>query len=278
MVIHQALLDATQQLRAAQISQPRLEANLLLQYVLHMDRMGLLRRQNEELSAEATAQYREVVARRCDGEPTAYILGNKEFMSLSFQVSPAVLIPRPDTEILCEAVVEKAQAFVAPRILDVCCGSGCIGISLAHYIPSAQVTLVDISTDALAVARKNAARLAPENTCVTEGDAFGLAGVYDFIVSNPPYIETEVVKTLQTEVRAHEPHLALDGGADGLRFYRHFAKSAQNNLQSGGVLALEVGHTQAQTVADLLEANGWDRIEIRNDLAGIARVVLGYKK
>ncbi len=277
MVIEQALSAATQQLKAAQIAQPRFEANVLMQYVLKCDRAALLRMQTDTISEEALAQYTACVSRRCAGEPTAYIVGQKEFMSLTFQVSDAVLIPRPDTEILCEAILARAAQYTSPKILDLCCGSGCIGISLAHYMPSASVTLMDLSDAAVAVATENARALAPDNTTVVCGDALALQGQFDIIASNPPYIETAVIEGLQTEVRDYEPRMALDGGADGLRFYTHFAETAQRNLNAGGMLALEVGHTQAQTVFDLLCANGWQRVEICKDLAGIERVVLGYK-
>ncbi len=278
MVIEQALLQATQMLKAAKVEMPRLEANVLLQYVLGCDRAALLRRQPETLAEEAVTQYLDCINRRCAGEPTAYITGHREFMSLDFKVSSAVLIPRPDTEILCEAVMARIAPYTKPHILDLCCGSGCIGISLAHYIPTAKVTMLDLSEAAVAIATENAAAIAPENTAVVHGDAMHLQGVYDVIVSNPPYIETAVIEGLQAEVRDCEPRMALDGGADGMRFYTHFAKTARRNLVSGGMLALEVGHTQAHTVSDLLSENDWCDIEICRDLAGIQRVVIGYKK
>lgn len=277
MVIEQALLEATRAMKAAKIPSPRLEANVLLGHILNLDRAGLLRAQTSELSDADLSAFRALTKRRIGGEPTAYLIGSREFMSLDFSVSAAVLIPRPDTEILVEAVIEAAKAYKAPHILDLCCGSGCIGVSLAHFLPDAQVTLVDVSLAAVEVSRVNAARHAPENTRVLQGDAFNLSGSYDMIVSNPPYIETAVVDGLQTEVRDHEPRLALDGGADGLVFYRHFAKVGQDHLNPGGLLALEVGHTQAKTVAQLLEENGWAGIQILTDLAGIERVVLAYK-
>lgn len=278
MVIEQALLQATQTLKKEGIEQPRFEANVLLQHVLCCDRTALLRLHNTELSDADAARYTACVSRRCAGEPTAYIVGQKEFMSLDFKVSEAVLIPRPDTEILCEAVIERAAQYINPEILDLCCGSGCIGISIAHYVSSAVVTLMDISEAAIEIATENAKRLAPENITALRGDALQLQGMYDIIASNPPYIETAVIDGLQTEVRDYEPHLALDGGADGMRFYTHFAKNAQRNLKSGGLLALEVGHTQAQAVFDLLCKNAWQRAEICKDLAGIERVVLAYKE
>lgn len=277
MVIEQALLDATRAMKTADVPSPRLEANVLLCHVLGLDRAGLLRLQTSELSAAELEAFLALVHRRIAGEPTAYLTGSREFMSLDFSVSTAVLIPRPDTEILVEAVLEAAKAYTAPHILDLCCGSGCIGVSLAHFLPKAQVTLVDLSAPAVEVSQTNAARHAPENTTVLQGDAFNLSGTYDIFVSNPPYIETAVVEGLQTEVRDHEPRMALDGGADGLVFYRHFAETAQNHLNGGGLLALEVGHTQAQTVAELLRKSGWRDIQIRTDLAGIERVVIAYK-
>ena len=278
MVIEQALLRATQQLKASAVPNPRMEANLFMQHVLGVDRLGLLRVQADALSNADYTRYMAYVARRCAKEPTAYILGEKEFMSLTFRVEPGVLIPRPDTEILCEAVLERAMEFSDSKILDLCCGSGCIGISLAHFMPTTEVTLADLSERALAIARHNAQTIAPQNTTVVCADALALDGVYDIIVSNPPYIETDVILQLQDEVRVHEPRMALDGGADGMMFYTHFAKTMQRNLRSGGMLAMEVGHTQAQAVYDLLCENGWERPEILLDLAGIERVVLAYKE
>ena len=278
MVIEQALLEATRAMQAEGIPSPRLEANVLLGHILSLDRAGLLRAQTSELSEADLSAFRALTKRRIGGEPTAYLIGSREFMSLDFSVSAAVLIPRPDTEILVEADIEAAKAYQAPHILDLCCGSGCIGVSLAHYLPKAQVTLMDLSFEAVEVSKTNAARHAPENTSVLQGDAFNLSGTYDMIVSNPPYIETAVVDGLQTEVRDHEPRLALDGGTDGLRFYTHFAKTMQCNLKPGGLLALEVGHTQARVVSALLEENGWRDIRICTDLADIERVVLAYKK
>lgn len=277
MVIEKALLCATQTLKAAEIPSPRLEANVLLCHVLGVDRGALLRMQPEELEEEAYARYCALVERRAKGEPTAYLLGSREFMSLDFAVNEAVLIPRPDTEILVEAVLEAAKGYESPIIFDICCGSGCIGVSLAHYLPNAAVTLVDLSSAAVSVAKQNAARHAPTNATVLEEDAFHLEGECDIFVSNPPYIETAVVDGLQTEVRDHEPRMALDGGADGLDFYRHFAETAMQNLRQGGMIALEVGHDQARVVGRLLEENGWSDVQIIADLAGIERVVLGNK-
>jgi len=196
---------------------------------------------------------------------------------LNFRVTPAVLIPRPDTEILCEAVLQRAEAYTNPAILDLCCGSGCIGISLAHFLPKAQVTLMDLSEAALQIATENAKNIAGGNTQVVLGDALSLSGTYDIIASNPPYIETEIIDSLQTDVCRYEPHMALDGGPDGMLFYTHFAEHLQDNLHPGGMLALEVGHTQARTVRELLLWNGWKDVEVLCDLSGIERVVLGYK-
>ena len=156
MVIEQALLEATRALKAAEIPSPRLEANVLLGYVLSLDRAGLLRLQTSELPAAELSAFRALVSRRIGGEPTAYLIGSREFMSLDFSVSEAVLIPRPDTEILVEAVLEAAKAYTAPHILDLCCGSGCIGVSLAHFLPEAQVTLMDLSSAAVEVSKTNA--------------------------------------------------------------------------------------------------------------------------
>ena len=210
-----------------------------------------------------------------NGEPLQYILGKTEFMSLEFEVNPSVLIPRADTELLVEAVIERMPQ--ASQIMDIGCGSGCIGISLAHYM-GASVTMVDISRDALKTAEKNAEKNDVLNklTFINCDILKEIPDILvDCVVSNPPYIREDVIKTLDKNVRDFEPYIALSGGIDGLMFYRRIAEFAP--LKSGGLLAFEIGYDQGKAVSDILKENGYERIEILQDIENRDRTVLGYK-
>ena len=212
-----------------------------------------------------------------NGEPLQYAVGTTEFMSLPFFVSPAVLIPRPDTETL----VEKAISEIGDRslsVLDIGTGSGCVAVSISVYCKNAEVTAVDISEAALETAGRTAAANRTEIKLIKCDILNGIpSGSYDVIVSNPPYIETEAIKNLDRNVRDFEPHTALDGGADGLDFYRRIAAAAPHMLKREGFIALETGYDQARTVAKLLEESFTD-IEITKDLCGVERVVSGRLK
>lgn len=216
-------------------------------------------------------------ATRCaEGEPVQYIIGKCEFMSLPFTVNHNVLIPRADTETLVEAVVQRLDKGHNLSVMDVCCGSGCIGISLAYYMSNIFVTAIDISDGALAVARENAENIGvSDRVCFEKADIMKeyLSTEADCIVSNPPYIKTGVIKELAPKVKCFEPMLALDGGENGLDFYERITKTA--TLKEGGLLAFEIGYEQGKAVFEILKENGYANIEIITDIEGRDRVVLG---
>lgn len=230
------------------------------------------------LTPAQQAQAHALLKRRMEGEPVAYLIGEWDFYGNTFAVTPDVLIPRSDTEWLCDAAVQHATALSAPRVLDLCCGSGCIGISLALAVPHAQVTAVDCSEAALDITRRNAANycLQPPRFAAMQADALApnsIAGQFDVVVTNPPYITAEEMRTLDRSVDAYEPHLALFGGADGLDFYRAMASKTAFSMTSGGRIFAECGWKQGQQAAQLFADAGWTNIKLHQDLSGIARIV-----
>ena len=284
MVIEEALRQATTALAAAENESPRLDAEVLLAALLQKERLFLLLHRKDALPPDTERVFWEQIDRRCSGEPVAYIIGRREFMSLSFAVRPGVLIPRPDTETLVEFVLEQCPKDRQAALLDICTGSGAIAVSLAHYLPRARVTAWDISPVCLQTATHNAAANGvADRVTVCVRDAllpFNETACFDVIVSNPPYIPDAVIQMLAPDVRDHEPHLALAGGKDGLVFYRHLVREAPKLLNPGGLLAFEVGHDQAETVTAMLGQTGsFAAVGTRCDLAGVRRVVYGiYKK
>lgn len=261
-----------------EIASARLEAELLLAATLDMDRVGLYVNFERPLDSSELAAFREQVQRRAKGEPVQYILGETEFWSLPFTVSPAVLIPRADTEVLVEEALSRIEGPV--HLLDVGTGSGAIAVAMAHEKPEIQVTALDCSEEALHVARGNAERngVAERVSCLA-GDLAELPpGPFAMVVSNPPYIPTADCEQLMTEVRDHEPRLALNGGEDGLNAYRQLTSQSGEILLPGGWLLVEVGIGQAEDVVALFEAAGLAEIKSRDDYAGIPRVVAGRKK
>lgn len=253
----------------------RLDAELLLSDTLKLDRVGLYLNYDRPLSAGELETFRAAVGRRAKREPLQYIRGQAEFWSLPLTVNPAVLIPRPDTEVLVEEALKRIAGPV--RILDVGTGSGAIAIALAHEQPEASVEAVDLSAEALAVAQGNAERNGvAARVTLRQGDLRQLQGAgYDLVVSNPPYIPSADLAGLMPEVREFEPLLALDGGDDGLFCYRLLAAQARALLKPGGWLLLEVGIDQAAGVTELLQGAGLVDIFTRADYAGVARVVGG---
>jgi release factor glutamine methyltransferase len=257
------------------VENPRLEAEWLLCDALSLDRVGLYLNFDKPLSDEELAAYRNLVARRGRREPLQYILGSQEFMGLDFEVTPAVLIPRHDTEVLVAETVRRGGQ--AKSILDIGTGSGCVAICLAKALPAAEVSTVDVSADALAVARRNAERIGVA-VQFFQGSLFEpFAGRrFDMVVSNPPYIPAAEIDTLQQEVREFEPVGALDGGADGLDFYRSISAGAPGYLAPGGWLLFEVGAGQAPQVLGLMKDAGFTLdCFTKTDHAGIERVVGG---
>ncbi len=281
MVIGTLLAEAATRLSAAGISTARLDSEVLLAHLLKKDRLFLAVHRKDEVTQEIKEQFMALVERRAQHEPVAYLTGQREFMSLTFAVSPGVLIPRPDTETLVELVIQRFQKEKEVTMLDLCTGSGAIAVSLAHYLPQSRVTGVDISELCVETARKNAETNGVANrVTMLVKDVFALPDGerYNCVVSNPPYIPGGVLPTLEADVRDYEPQKALDGGADGLVFYRHLAKICKDLLLPGGFLALEVGHDQAEAVTDLLiNAGGYQNIGTEKDLSGINRVVYAEK-
>lgn len=279
--IHEALIDATQKLKQVNIETPRLDAEVILAHQLNWKRLDLITRSNEILDREQQNTYSNKIEQRVLGVPVQYITGKQEFMGLDFNVSPDVLIPRPDTEVLIEAAIEEANAMKLPlNIVDIGTGSGAVALSLAHFIKDSQVHTIDISPRALEVAKGNAVKLSlQEQVSFYLGDVFSplgeeFIGKVDLLVSNPPYIPKDDIPKLQREV-GYEPALALDGGLDGLDFYRRLIKEGQKFLSSQGRILFEVGHDQAQIVADMLRnCEIFKYVIIKKDLAGIERVVI----
>lgn len=267
------------------IESPRLDAEVLLAHVLEKQRIYLYVHFDEPLQPGELAAYREMIKKRVLRVPVAQILGEKEFMGLTFKVTADTLVPRPDTEILVQAAVDRLRAMAGEeplRFADIGTGSGAICLSVLHYLAGTVADTVDISPAARAVAEENAASLGlADRITFHTGDLLQpLSGIsFAAILSNPPYIpEADIVK-LAPEVRLKEPHTALSGGQDGLDFYRRLANEAPAMLVPGGFTAFEVGIHQAGDVAALLKANPLiDRTEILPDYAGIDRVVVGWRK
>lgn len=256
MRIGEACRAAAAQLRAAGVPDPAWDSGQLMSRVTGLAPL-MARLSERELTAEEAAAFDALVQRRLQREPLQYILGTQDFCGRSFAVDGRVLIPRPETELLAERAVRALQDFgPGAHALDLCCGSGCLGITLALEAPSAQVDMADLSEDALAVTRKNAERLGAQ-VSLRQGDLWDAvdARQYQLIVSNPPYIPDADCLALQAEVM-REPPMALKGGMDGLDFYRRIAAGLRKHLLPGGVLLLEVGFDQAERVAELLRAAG----------------------
>lgn len=253
------------------------DARALLWGVLDWTATDWLDQAGQPLLPEQQAAYEAALAQRLQGQPVQYILGRWDFGSLTLRCDERALIPRPETELLAEQALSCLADWNHPRVADVGCGTGCIGLSVAHARPDAQVTLLDLSPDALALARENAAELGLRVQTRLQDMAQPLWGApYDAILSNPPYIPTGDLPHLQAEVQ-WEPRLALDGGPDGLDCYRHLAARLVDCLRPGGVMVLEVGMGQAEAVAALLRP-ACQRTAIQSDLAGIPRIVTGWKK
>ncbi len=279
-----SILKWTEQYFASKgVESPRLDAEVLLSHVLHKARIYLYVHFDEPLEPAELAAYRELIKGRVQRRPVAYLTGHREFMGLDFKVTPAVLIPRPDTEILVQAAIDRLGGLAAqkPQIADIGTGSGAVCLSVLHYLPEVQAATVDISAEALAVARENAVSLeVAERVEFYEGDLLApLAGRrFNALLSNPPYIPEADIAGLEPEVRVHEPMGALAGGRDGLDFYRRLVHEGASMLEDGGFMAFEAGIHQAAAIAALAEAEPLlGRTEILKDYAGIERVVVIWR-
>lgn len=255
---------------------PQLDARLLMSEVLGRDEVFLIAHGEYELTAEQQNRFRKLAAERAAHKPIAYLINRREFMGLNFFVDERVLIPRPDTEILCEAALSDIrQAAGAIRLLDCCCGSGCIGLSILNYADNVTAVLSDISPEALAVAKINSEQLGlSERADLVCSDLLSdVAGSFDIIVSNPPYIESGEIDSLAPEISEYEPVIALDGGLSGLAVYTRLAAQAKGRLNHGGRIYLEIGSTQAEAVSGILASEGFSDIGVISDYAGLDRVV-----
>lgn len=276
MRVEEILKKGTAVLKAAGITSPRVDAEVLLSFVLNCERLALYREPQREVAVGEAARFEELVARRAAGEPVAYLTGEKEFMGLRFAVTPAVLIPRPETELLVETAVTLLRGAAAPVVADVGTGSGAVAVSLAVLLPAVRVFAVDISTAALAVARKNARRhQVSERVVFLKGDLLepfaGNESFFDLIAANLPYVPSKEVARLPRPVR-REPVLALDGGADGLALYRRLVSQARSLLKPGGYLLFEIGSGQGAAALGLLPP-AWEA-NVVQDLAGRDRLVV----
>ena len=269
----EAFLMGMQKLKEAEIGEAQLDARLLLEEVCGTDHNTLLCHGDREVSEAEEEQYRKALEQRAVHVPLQHLLGYQDFMGLRFQVNEHVLIPRQDTEILVEEAMRYLHAGM--RILDLCTGSGCILLSLLHYSNDCEGTGVDISKEALQVAALNAELLGIKADFLKSDLYEKVTGKFDLLVSNPPYIERKVIPTLMEEVREYDPYIALDGGEDGLDFYRRIIGGAQDYLKRGGQILMEIGSGQAQVVSELLREAGFKEIDVCRDFAGLDRVVSG---
>ena len=269
-MVRELLKEAAQRLSKSE--SPMLDARVLLAKAMKKENAALIFDMPDK---EQLALFNKYIEKRAGGIPVAYILGEKEFMGLRFLLNSDTLIPRPDTECLVEKIIEENK-FSSPKILDLCTGSGCIGISLAKFISNSECDLTDISEGAMDIAFKNAVL----NGVDTRTKVFALDVLkdtipegYDIIVSNPPYIESDIVPTL--EVSRFEPHRALDGGADGLDFYKKIAEKSYDALSPGGILALEIGYDQGESVTKLLKR--FSKVSLYRDYGNNDRVIIAIK-
>jgi release factor glutamine methyltransferase len=301
--LKQALASAVERLDAADVGSPRMNAEVLLMFVLGADRAYLYAHPERELTTEEAARYEEVLAQRATGMPSQYITGHQEFWGLDFVVSPAVLIPRPETEHLVEAVLELARGVQRPKLVDVGTGSGCIALALAHELPDAEVYAVDLSAEALEIARANAARLqldkrvqflqcnvlepmfAPSFPVIPSEDFSPSRGPrsselrdFDFVVSNPPYVAFSEADKVQKSVQEFEPRMAVFAGWHGTDVIVPLIEQGHSALKPGGWLALEIGYSMRDAVVNLLSPTMWEHIRVVPDLQGIPRVVAAKKK
>lgn len=273
----QTLTAGADYLARHQVDEARLNMEHLLAHVLECRRLDLYLRFGEMLREPDLEKLRVLTKQRAEGIPLQHLLGTVEFGDLELISDHRALIPRPETEYLCELLTRRFADAPPTRLLDMACGSGCIGLSLAHAWKSAEVLLVDLSEEALDLARLNASRHTLHHVQLKRSDLFEkLTGTFDLIVSNLPYIPSAEIPTLSREVR-RDPMMALDGGADGLDIVHRFLDACPNFLSPGGWIALELGMDQPALVAEKLNALGWTDIEVQLDLAGVQRFVLAKK-
>ena len=275
MTIQQLYEWGKKSLEEAGVLDSGVDARLLLEFSCGISRSDLFVHGDRVPETQQEEAYRGMIQKRSQRIPLQHLTGEQDFMGLTFRVNENVLIPRQDTEILVEEILRDMHGGM--RILDVCTGSGCILISLLNYSNECQGVGVDLSKEALEIARENAAKLIPEEDCTfIESDLLEkVEGKFDIVVSNPPYIASSVIETLMPEVREHEPRMALDGRADGLHFYRRIIKECQPFLNGGAKVFFEIGFDQGEAVREMMERNGFLEVSVVKDYAGLDRVVLG---
>ena len=274
--IAEAILQGANKLRKAGVPEARREAGSLLAFLLDKDRTFILSHAEDPISGEQETLFQEFLDSRAQGEPAQYITGRQDFYGLEFEVTPAVLIPRPETELLIEAALKLVGASEIGSFCDVGTGSGCIAITLLSQLPQAHAIAVDVSASALEIAKRNAARhKVSDRIEFMLSDCFDSVPqqTFDLIVSNPPYVAEDAVATLQREVRDFEPRVALTSGADGLDVIRRLVVDAQRYLNPGGHLLFEIGFDQHEAVGNLIDAQVWELLDIHQDLQGIPRTV-----
>ena len=295
MTIRDILTNIRERLQKAGIEDFEYESWVLLEWKLHIDRAEFYMNPNGEVKQELLEKLEEVLLKREQRVPLQYLMGECEFMGFDFSVDERVLIPRQDTECLVELAVEDIRNVKTQnrcefnnaadqkneqkvKVLDLCTGSGCIGISVKKLCQNAEVILADISEGALAVAKKNAENL-NANITLIRGNLFeNIEGRFDYILSNPPYIPSQVIQGLMPEVKDHEPRMALDGEPDGLKFYRILAEEGKKYLKNGGEIYMEIGWNQAKDVTEIFEAMGFSGLRTVRDMAGNDRVVCARKE
>jgi len=280
MTIKQAVLQAAQAFETAGVPDPRIDAEIILSHVTGLDRLNMLMNGSRELTQEQEQRFSSLLLSRTKREPLQYLLGEQFFCGLRFQVDSRVLIPRQETEELCQWGLSHLKTLKKEPLsaLDLCTGSGAIAVTLKHECPHAAVTASDLSAEALSLAKQNAQMNGAEIQFL-QGDLWEpIRGkAFDLILSNPPYIPSADCDTLQEEVM-REPRMALDGGADGLDFYRRIADEAITHLNPGGLIAVELGIGEAEAVAQMFQNAGLTDVSIRKDLYGVARMVGAHRR
>lgn len=282
--INDLYLSTRRALRGAGVESAELEAKLLLCHALSCTKEELLAKMQMYAGESAQAALSAMTERRLQGEPVAYITGMWEFCGLPMEVSPAVLIPRSDTEVLVEEALRllHAEHKADARILDLGCGSGCIGIALGHFLPGSRLTAVDLSPEAVEITKRNIRRNGlVRRSAVLEGNILESPpmrmGEYDLLVSNPPYIRSDEIETLDVSVKDYEPRLALDGGEDGLKFYRSILSRWLSVLSDSGSVIMEIGEGQSEDVQELMRSAGLHEVRSALDNYGTERIVIGTK-
>ena len=271
MQIQEILSSTIKQLNSNNVEEPNNKAKRLLAFVLNVPKEFLIINDNKELNKKQEVKYKKCIERLIKGEPIQYIIGKQEFMGIDLIVTNDVLIPQPDTEILVEETIKVAKQYDKPKILDLCTGSGAIAIAIKKYIPKAEIVASDLSSKALRIANNNDRT---KKIRFILSDLFeNINEKFDIIVSNPPYIKTEEIKTLSKEVQ-NEPLMALDGGQDGLYFYEKIIKQANSYLNQNGYLCLEIGENQKNEIIKKIQYNGkYTNIQTYKDLGGNDRVI-----